>query len=95
MPEWLAADVPALYATDGDPDPAVWAKFFTPDSSWTWHVTEYDPAERRCFGLVDGLDRELGYFSLAELERVRGPLGQRIERDIYYTSQPLSAVRGE
>ena len=68
-------------------------KFFTPDSSWTWYVTEFDPAERRCFGLVIGHERELGYFSLAELESVRGPLGLPIERDLDFTPTPLSRCR--
>ena len=36
-------------------------------SSWTWYITEYDPIEKLCFGLVDGFEKELGYFSLIEL----------------------------
>ena len=69
------------------------AKFFHPMSSWTWYATEYDPAERSFFGLVDGLERELGYFSLDELEstRVRG-LG--IERDLYWHEQTLGDIMG-
>src|SRR5260221_2241740 len=99
MPAWLAAEVPALYSQEDVGDPTIRAKFFTPDSSWTWYVIEYSPvapdgSERLCFGLVDGHEQEMGYFSLDELERVRGPLGLRIERDLWYTSQPLSAVRG-
>ena len=35
------------------------------------------------FGLVDGLEAELGYFWLSELTGVRGPLGLPIERDLY------------
>jgi hypothetical protein len=53
-------------------------------------VTEYDPAQRLCFGFVIGLDHELGYFSLDELEAVRGPMGLPIERDLYFTPCPLS-----
>ncbi len=36
------------------------------------------------FGLVDGFERELGYFSLSELESVHGPYGVGIERDLYF-----------
>jgi len=36
------------------------------------------------YGLVDGFEKEWGYFSLKELESVRGPLGLGIERDIYF-----------
>ncbi len=95
VPSWLAAELPAFYSQEGVADPTVRTKFFTPDSSWTWNVLEYDPTERTCFGLVDGHEKELGYFSLAELERVRGPLGLRIERDLYFEPCLLSQVRGE
>ncbi len=90
LPDEIAATLPALYATEQDDDPTVRVKFFTPDSSWTWYVTEFDPAQQLCFGLVIGLDHELGYFSLAELEEVRGPLGLAIERDLYFKACPLS-----
>lgn len=81
----LEAKLPPLYSQDGKGDDALaLVKFFTPDSSWTWYATEYDPVERVFFGLVDGLEKELGYFSLDELESVKGPLGLSIERDIYF-----------
>ena len=41
------------------------------------------------FGLVYGLEKELGYFSLNELESVRGPLGLGIERDKSFKPKPL------
>ena len=44
------------------------------------------------FGLVCGMERELGYFSLAELQSVRGPLGLRVERDLYFTPTPMSGL---
>lgn len=93
MPEQLRAQVPRLYASEKKPDPTVWAKYFTPDSSWTWYVTEFDPDEKLCFGWVVGFEKELGYFSLSELEEVRGPLGLRIERDLSFKPQPLSQVQ--
>jgi len=46
--------LPPLYGQEGAPDPIVYARFFTPDSSWTWLATEFDPTEGRFFGLVDG-----------------------------------------
>lgn len=93
MPESLRALVPALYTNEASPDPTVWAKYFTPDSSWTWYVTEFDPEDNLCFGWVVGLEKELGYFSLAELEEARGPMGLRIERDLSFKPQPLSQVQ--
>jgi hypothetical protein len=85
--------IPGLDEQDGLGDDAiVHAKFFTPDGSWTWYATEYDPETRMFFGLVDGFDKELGYFSLDELESVRGALGLPIERDAWFKPTKLSEV---
>ena len=93
MPESVLRQLPSLYSTEQQGDPIVWVKYFTPDSSWTWYVTEYDPGDRLCFGLVIGYEIELGYFSLDELVTTKGPLGLHIERDLYFMPQPLSKVR--
>ena len=86
--------IPNLYEQEGKKDEAiVYAKLFTPDSSWTWYVIEFDRVERVCFGLVEGVYPELGYFSLDELEEVEGPLGLHVERDLYFEPQPLKNVR--
>ena len=83
--------VPALGAMESTSDPTVWVKLFTPDSSWTWYVIETDGTDL-CFGYVVGVEPELGYFSLSELSAVRGKLGLRIERDLWFTPRPLSEV---
>jgi hypothetical protein len=93
MPESVMKQIPALYATQDQEDPTVWLKYFTPDSSWTWYVTEFDPGDRLCFGLVVGHETELGYFTLDELETTKGPLGVHIERDLYFREFPLSKVQ--
>ena len=90
MPAAIAETFPPLYATQHEDDPVARLKWFTPDSSWTWFVVEYDPAERLCFGLVIGHERELGYFSLEEIQELRGPLGLQVERDLYWKAQPAS-----
>ena len=63
-------------------------KFFTPDSSWTWYASEFD-GEDLFFGLVDGFEKELGYFRLSELQQVRGKLGLPVERDRYFQPRTL------
>ena len=88
----LRAKLPPLYSTEKDKDPTAVVKFFTPDSNWTWYATEFD-GEDRFFGLVDGFDKELGYFSLSELASARGPLGLPIERDRWFSPKPLSECR--
>ena len=36
----LRARLPARYSQEHNQDPTVHSKFFTPDSNWTWLVTE-------------------------------------------------------
>jgi len=45
------------------------------------------------FGLVIGFEAEFGYFSLSELESVRGPLGLPIERDQHFRPRALVELR--
>ena len=92
VPDELRARIPKLYSTDGELDPTAWVKLFTPDSIWTWYVVEWD-GQDLCFGLVSGHELELGYFSLAEIDRVRGGLGLPVERDLYFDPCALSTAR--
>jgi hypothetical protein len=63
-------------------------KFFTPDGRWTWYATEFD-GEDLFFGLVDGFEKELGYFRLSELKKIKGKLGLPVERDLYFEPTKL------
>ncbi len=93
IPEDMAEKIPKLYATEQEDDPLAVLKYFTPDGSWTWFLTEYDPEQRLAFGLVIGHERELGYFSFTELEVVRGPMGLPVERDLHFQPKRLSLCR--
>jgi hypothetical protein len=88
----IREELPPLYANEGKSDAKVIVKFFTPDSNWTWYATEFDGVDT-FFGLVDGFEQELGYFSLEELEGIHGPLGLLVERDMHFEPKPLSEVR--
>ena len=90
--EELKKNLPPLYSQEQNPDPMVWVKFFTPWSNWTWYALEFD-GEDLCFGWVKGLEAELGYFSLSELEEVRGPFGLQIEQDLYFRPVRLSQIQ--
>ena len=91
----LLKKIPPLYAQDGKGGQSIiYTKYFTPDSSWTWYVTEYD-GEDTFFGLVDGHCKELGYFSLTELEELTGPMGLPIERDLNFEAQTLQEIAPE
>ncbi len=41
------------------------------------------------FGLVGGLDKELGYFHMSELRQIRGKFGLPIERDRHFSGKTI------
>lgn len=67
-------------------------KIFDPTGSWTWYIAEFDPETGEAFGLVDGFEKELGYFSLKEMASVKGPLGLPLERDLWFTPKTLEEL---
>lgn len=83
----LESKIPALYSTEeiSEDEKMVVAKFFI--DNWTWYVIEgqrQEDGDYLFFGLVDGLEKELGYFTLNQLQDVRGRFGLPIERDLYF-----------
>ncbi len=87
------AVLPELYANEHLGLEAIApVKFFTPDGNWSWYPSEYD-GEDTFFGLVSGHEVELGYFSVTELEGVRGNLGLPVERDLYFKPTTLWELR--
>jgi hypothetical protein len=89
--EWRAV-LPKLYSNEKAGLSAVApVKLFTPDSNWTWYPTEFD-GDDLCFGLVSGFEVELGYFSITELESIRGGLGLPVERDLYFQPTTLQEL---
>ena len=96
--------LPALYAQDGKGGKAVvHLRLFTPDSGFTWHITEGSPikdddgneVDFHFFALVEGQFKEFGYVSLAELESVKGPMGLPIERDLHWNPRTLEEIAPE
>ena len=85
----LLKKLPPLYSKDGDENANAIVKFFAPVGNWTWYATEYCPETRTFFGLVCGQEKEFGYFNLDGLESWRLPMGLKIERDLYFTEQPV------
>ena len=78
-----------LYSQEKNKDPEIIVKFFTPRSCWSWCVTEGNKEENgdwTFFGMVHGFEKELGYFTLSELQSVM------IERDMYFDGKHLSDV---
>lgn len=97
MTKELGETIPALYANEDAPDYdalVVPAKLFSPYNGWTWYVTEWDPQTGLCFGLVEGFEVELGYFSLDELAEVTVFGGvPAVERDLYWQPRTIGEIR--
>jgi hypothetical protein len=90
LPKHISTQFPKLYATEHIPpaDKISVVRLFTPDTSWVWHIVEFD-GDDTFFGFVIGLEAEWGYISFSELQSVRGPLGLRIERDLHWRPKPM------
>ena len=76
--------LPKLYEQENLQIKTFYARFYLND--WEWLVMEYSPLQKLCFGLVDGIEHEYGYFALDELEK----LG--VKRDYLFTP---TVVQGE
>lgn len=85
MTKTLAKKLPKLYDTENEAleNKLAIVKFFHPASNWTWYVIEFDGVDT-CWGLVSGHESKFGYFSLSEISRLVGPLGLRVERDLFF-----------
>ena len=93
IPKDLLEQIPHLYDTERNLNPICYVKLFTPDSVFTWFIIELSIDEDTCYGFVKGFESELGYFSLKELESIKGALGLGVERDTSFTPTSLAIVR--
>ena len=73
-------------------EPQAIVKWFTPDSNWTWYVAEYNPENGMCWGLVDGFEKEFGFFTIDEIQKLKGPLKLPIERDMWFEKCNLNSL---
>jgi len=88
----------------------VYAKLFTPWTSWTWYILEWQPQwDRATTGQVfydifiycwtinsaDPGNAELGYTAISELKGLEGFGGLKVERDVYFDPTPLKEVKAQ
>ena len=93
----IEQQLPKLGATEKQDAAPVIVKFFDPTGSWTWYAVEGEKqpdGDWVFFGMVDGFEKELGEFSLYELEHAKDgvshPLRRLpIERDLYFDGYVL------
>lgn len=91
-PVMTAIEKTPIYSQDGKGMNAkVIARFFL--QSHTWYVLE-GSTTGELYGLVDtGYGFEYGYFTIEQLERVKGRWGLTVERDL--AVKPLKMTLGE
>lgn len=86
--------IPELYETENQEEKICYVKLFLPNSNWTWYIIEINKQDKNtCFGFVDGLEQELGYFSLRELENLKGLFGLKVELDTSFKPTKLSKIK--
>ena len=88
----IKSKLPVLYTQENEEDPMVICKFFAVFTNWTWYGIEFDGNDT-FFGYVAGDYPELGYFTLSELQELKGPMGLTIERDMYFKPCRLSEIK--
>ena len=97
MTQKLAAAIPALGANEkarNYDEVLAPAKLFSPYNGWTWYITEMDPVTGQCFGLVEGFEKEIGYFGLTELAETTVFGGvPAVERDLYWQPMTLGEIK--
>ncbi len=97
MTQKLADTIPALGANENarDYDEVLApANLFSLYSNWTWYITEMDPVTGQCFGLVEGFEKEIGYFDLTELAETTVFGGvPAVERDLYWQPMTLGEIK--
>jgi len=92
IPQEIKEQIPKLYETEEIKDPLIYVKLFL--DGWSWYITELSIDDDICFGyVVSPFGSELGYFSLQEIQEVKGSLGITVERDLYFKPTPLSAIK--
>lgn len=83
-----------LYSQDSKGKEAVAiCKFFL--QGFTWYVLEAQKNgnDYEFFGIIDGLEKEYGYFTLSQLQRLRGRWGLTVERDMYFKPTQVKDIR--
>ena len=89
----LRSRLPPFFSQE-DADPVVYARFHLLDTDRAWYVIEGQPEDDDYvfFGFTAGTDAKYGHFRLSELEAVRGPSGESVERDLTFTEGRLTDV---
>lgn len=93
LPRFVRAKLPKLYSQEGNKNPMVYLKLFSPYSSYTLYVTEFDGKDT-FFGYVkNGMGSEWGYSSFKELATANRNGLPLVERDMYFTPKKFKDIK--
>ena len=94
LPLSIIKNIPNLYETENQEEKICYVKLFLPNSNWTWYIIEIDKQDKNtCYGFVDGFEKELGYFTIRELENLKGLFGLKVELDTSFKPTKLSKIK--
>ena len=96
MTKGIEARFKKIGSQEEEKDPIVIVKFFNPVGAGTWYATEYDLKDKIFFGYVSlfgDWNDEWGYFSLSELQSIKGLFGLGIERDLHCGEKRISEFK--
>ncbi len=84
--------LPSLYSQENNRNQKAQVHFFDVFSNWNWYAIEFD-GEDIFFGLVIGLEKEFGYFSLSEFMEVnRTSKSNYIVKDTDFKPQSVKGI---
>ena len=92
--EDMKGQIPRLEMAPDSLDPMVGVLFHMPMLDWAWYVLEFDGKDE-VFALEERERAKWGFFSLEELQKLRGPFGVRVQRAQQYRPMRLSEARHE
>jgi len=92
LPNDIRKRLPKLYSQEGNKDPIVYLKFFSPYSNHTWYITEFDGKDT-FFGYTIGNFSEWGYISYSELQNANRNGLPLVERDKFFKPTKFSNIR--
>jgi len=93
LPDDLKTRLPPLLSQEAADELTVYARYFLPGTRWNWFVVEgeSEDGDFLFFGFVTIAD-EFDRFLLSELQSIRGPHGETVERDLSFTEGKLTDV---
>lgn len=73
-------------------NPIFLARFYDTISGQSWYVNTYDAETNICYGLLVGINKKWGHFSIHMLESLKSPHGESIQIDEYFDARTLELV---